>query len=58
MYIGDFPETLHQAMLVGIMLVGRLGPRDADGRDGNDAGLVQVHHVVVVVVVSLRGTGT
>ena len=25
MYIGDFPESLSQAMLVGTMLVGRLG---------------------------------
>ena len=25
MSIGDFPETLSQAILVGIMLVGRLG---------------------------------
>ena len=25
MSIGDFPESLSQAMLVGIMLVGRLG---------------------------------
>ena len=25
MYIGDFPESLSQAILVGILLVGRLG---------------------------------
>ena len=25
MYIGDFPQSLSQAMLVGTMLVGRLG---------------------------------
>ena len=29
MSIGDFPESLSQAMLVGIMLVGRLGALDS-----------------------------
>ena len=30
--IGDFPESLSQAMLVGIILVGRLGVATGDPR--------------------------
>ena len=32
MSIGDFPETFSQAMLVGIMLVGRLGVVESTSR--------------------------
>ena len=31
--IGDFPESLSQAILVGVMLVGRLGVLDVVKRD-------------------------
>ena len=31
MSVGDFPESLSQAILVGIMLVGRLGVTDESG---------------------------
>ena len=39
--IGDFPETLCQAMLVGIMLVGRLGVRGSQGIGGCKQQLVR-----------------
>ena len=32
MFIGDFPESLTQAMLVGTMLVGRLGVGQTHGQ--------------------------